>query len=557
MSRTQARFLAQARFFTQARYLVAGLALSLLGACNDSQFHSSNTRHWVPLTPELLTAMQEKGMHKEDSILIRTYKQEAEFEVWKKDVSGRYALLKTFPMCRWSGQLGPKRKEGDRQAPEGYYPISPAQMNPNSNYHLSYDMGYPNAYDRAHGGTGNYLMVHGDCSSAGCYSMTDQQIEEIYALVREAHSGGQKAVQMEAFPFRFTPANLARHRLDPNMPFWRELKEGADRFEITKQEPKVGVCNGHYVFDRAARAGEAAGCGADSDPELTKQVAAKQAEDNARVAELVGKGTPAVKLAYDDGGQNPSFRFKTLETSRPEAIAEGPNVELLDPKGGLTKVAVRAHGFDEDSIAAAVKDVGSPSTASTLVATSAPTPAQAKPAQATVASATSAAAATKTANESASTGVTVIMANASRQNGASAASGRDATPSSGAHTTLAAFASPATEATSGEDQPFYQRLFSKLPLPGSSGAQDQSATNPQDALDPAAPLPPVRPAAPLSRATSPRAPASPQASLTPGVDVFSSTALFAELPHFRRGSSKISPDTASPTTANGSAAGEP
>ena len=334
MSRTQARFLAQARFFTQARYLVAGLALSLLGACNDSQFHSSNTRHWVPLTPELLTAMQEKGMHKEDSILIRTYKQEAEFEVWKKDVSGRYALLKTFPMCRWSGQLGPKRKEGDRQAPEGYYPISPAQMNPNSNYHLSYDMGYPNAYDRAHGGTGNYLMVHGDCSSAGCYSMTDQQIEEIYALVREAHSGGQKAVQMEAFPFRFTPANLARHRLDPNMPFWRELKEGADRFEITKQEPKVGVCNGHYVFDRAARAGEAAGCGADSDPELTKQVAAKQAEDNARVAELVSKGTPAVKLAYDDGGQNPSFRFKTLETSRPEAIAEGPNVELLDPKGG-------------------------------------------------------------------------------------------------------------------------------------------------------------------------------------------------------------------------------
>ena len=475
MSRTQARFLAQARFFTQARYLVAGLALSLLGACNDSQFHSSNTRHWVPLTPELLTAMQEKGMHKEDSILIRTYKQEAEFEVWKKDVSGRYALLKTFPMCRWSGQLGPKRKEGDRQAPEGYYPISPAQMNPNSNYHLSYDMGYPNAYDRAHGGTGNYLMVHGDCSSAGCYSMTDQQIEEIYALVREAHSGGQKAVQMEAFPFRFTPANLARHRLDPNMPFWRELKEGADRFEITKQEPKVGVCNGHYVFDRAARAGEAAGCGADSDPELTKQVAAKQAEDNARVAELVSKGTPAVKLAYDDGGQNPSFRFKTLETSRPEAIAEGPNVELLDAKGGLTKVAVRAHGFDEDSIAAAVKDVGSPSTASTLVATSAPTPAQAKPAQATVASATSAAAATKTANESASTGVTVIMANASHQNGASAASGRDATPSSGAHTTLAAFASQTTEATSGEDQPFYQRLFSKLPLPGSSGAQDQSA----------------------------------------------------------------------------------
>ncbi len=544
----------------QARFLIAALTLGLLGACNDPQFHASNGRHWVPLTQELLTAMQEKGMHKEDPILIRTYKQEAEFEVWKKDVSGRYALLKTFPMCRWSGQLGPKRKEGDRQAPEGYYAITPAQMNPNSNYHLSYDMGYPNAYDRAHGGTGAYLMVHGDCSSAGCYSMTDQQIEEIYALVREAHSGGQKAVQMEAFPFRFTPANLARHRLDPNMPFWRELKEGADRFEITKQEPKVGVCNGHYTFDRAARAGEASGCGADADTELTKQVAAKQAEDNAQVAELVSKGTPAVKLAYDDGGQNPSFRFKTVETSRPEAIAEGPTVELLDGKGGLTKVAVRAHGFDEVSIAAAVKDVGSPSTASTLVATSTPTaaPAQTKPAAATPASVASAGAAApaKSANDQASsTSVTVIVANSSHQNGASAASGRDATPSTGAHTTLAAFALPATDATSGQDQPFYQRLLAKLPLPSSNGAQDQSATaaNPEEGLDPQAPLPPVRPAT-LSRDTAPRAAASPQASPAPGVDVFSSHALFAELPRFTNGTS---PNKTSPTTATGSAAGDP
>ena len=356
---------------TPVRFLLAALVLGFLGACNDPEFHASNGRHWVPLTPELLAAMQEKGMHKEDPVLIRTYKQEAEFEVWKKDVNGRYALLKTFPMCRWSGQLGPKRKEGDRQAPEGYYAITPAQMNPNSNYHLSYDMGYPNAYDRAHGGTGSYLMVHGDCSSAGCYSMTDQQIEEIYALVREAHSGGQKAVQMEAFPFHFTPANLARHRLDPNMPFWRELKQGADRFEITKQEPRVGVCNGHYAFDRVTRTGEAAGCGTEADPELAKQVEAMEREDNAKVAELVAKGTLAVKLAYDDGGQNPSFRFKTIETSRPEAIAEGPLVELFDSKGALTKVAVRARGFDEDSIAAAVKDVGSPSTASTMVASAA------------------------------------------------------------------------------------------------------------------------------------------------------------------------------------------
>ncbi|MBV9589076.1 MAG: murein L,D-transpeptidase [Hyphomicrobiales bacterium] len=524
------------------RFLIVAAALGLLGACNDPEFRASNARHWVPLTQEIVASMQEKGMHKEDPVLIRTYKQEAEFEVWKKDTSGRFALLKTFPMCRWSGQLGPKRKEGDRQAPEGYYAITPAQMNPNSNYHLSYDMGYPNAYDRAHGGTGSYLMVHGDCSSAGCYSMTDQQIEEIYALVREAHSGGQKAVQMEAFPFRFTPANLARHRLDPNMPFWRELKEGADRFEITKDEPKVGVCNGHYTFDRVARNGEAPGCGADSDPGLTKQVAAKQAEDNAKIAELVGKGTPAVKLAYDDGGQNPAFRFKTFETSRPEAIAEGPTVELFDAKGGLTKVAVRARGFDEDSIAAAVKDVGSPSTASTVVATS--TPAQAKASPASVASAAAStgsnATAATTPSAPAAAGLTVIVANSSRSAGASSAVGRDTTPSTGAHATLAAFASP-TEASAGQDGSFYQRILAKLPFPGSNDAQSQSVAASQDELDPQAPLPPVRPSN-FSRDAKPSA-ASPQASVAPDLDLFSAHAIFAALPHFARGSSATSPTT--------------
>jgi murein L,D-transpeptidase YafK len=535
---------------TPVRFLLAALVLGFLGACNDPEFHASNGRHWVPLTPELLAAMQEKGMHKEDPVLIRTYKQEAEFEVWKKDVNGRYALLKTFPMCRWSGQLGPKRKEGDRQAPEGYYAITPAQMNPNSNYHLSYDMGYPNAYDRAHGGTGSYLMVHGDCSSAGCYSMTDQQIEEIYALVREAHSGGQKAVQMEAFPFHFTPANLARHRLDPNMPFWRELKQGADRFEITKQEPRVGVCNGHYAFDRVTRTGEAAGCGTEADPELAKKVEAMEREDNAKVAELVAKGTAPIKLAYDDGGQNPSFRFKTIETSRPEAIAEGPLVELFDSKGALTKVAVRARGFDEDSIAAAVKDVGSPSTASTMVASAAP--AQAKPTPATVASVSGSGAASAASNGSASTAVTVIVANASPQSNATAVARRDAPPSTGAHTTLAAFASPATEGTAGQDQPFYERLLAKLPFGGSDEALQGGGADayPQAALDPQAPLPPVRPAT-LSRNTSPR-PASPQAGLAPGLDLFSSHAIFAALPRFLKGS-----PASSPTTATGFAPGEP
>ncbi len=139
--------------------------------------------------------------------------------------SGRFALLKIYPICRWSGELGPKTREGDRQAPEGFYTVTPGQMNPNSHYYLSFDIGYPNAYDRAYGRTGSNIMVHGDCSSRGCYAMTDEQISEIYALARESFLGNQQSFQVQAYPFRMTPPNMAKHRSNPNMPFWKMLKE--------------------------------------------------------------------------------------------------------------------------------------------------------------------------------------------------------------------------------------------------------------------------------------------------------------------------------------------
>ena len=131
------------------------------------------------------------------------------------DRSGYHALLKTYPICRWSGELGPKIKEGDRQAPEGFYTITPGLMNPNSSYYLAINMGFPNAYDKAHGRTGAFLMIHGDCSSRGCYAMTDEQIAEIYALARESFLGGQRSFQIQAYPFRMTPINMAKHRASP------------------------------------------------------------------------------------------------------------------------------------------------------------------------------------------------------------------------------------------------------------------------------------------------------------------------------------------------------
>jgi murein L,D-transpeptidase YafK len=130
-------------------------------------------------------------------------------EVWKIDDSGRFALLRTYPICRWSGDLGPKLQQGDRQAPEGFYTITPDLMNPNSSAYLAINTGFPNAYDQANGRTGQFLMIHGDCSSGGCYAMTDEQIAEIYALAREAFFGGQRSFQVQAYPFRMTPLNMA------------------------------------------------------------------------------------------------------------------------------------------------------------------------------------------------------------------------------------------------------------------------------------------------------------------------------------------------------------
>jgi murein L,D-transpeptidase YafK len=153
--------------------LVAAVALA---GCNTDGTMPTNSKAMKPLSDKMISEIEQKSMDKDSPILVRLFKQESELEIWKQDRSGRFAMLKTYPICRWSGELGPKIREGDRQAPEGFYTITPGQMNPNSQYYLSFDLGYPNAYDRAHGRTGAHLMVHGDCSSRGCYSMTDEQI---------------------------------------------------------------------------------------------------------------------------------------------------------------------------------------------------------------------------------------------------------------------------------------------------------------------------------------------------------------------------------------------
>ena len=141
--------------------------------------------------------------------------------------------------------------QGDHQAPEGFYDITPDQMNPNSSEYLAFNTGFPNAFDRSLGRTGSFLMVHGGCRSVGCYAMTDNAMEEIYGLVDEAFKGGQEKVQLEAFPFRMTAQNLASHTGDPNMPYWEMLKTGSDAFFAAERPPTVAVCDRRYVFNPA------------------------------------------------------------------------------------------------------------------------------------------------------------------------------------------------------------------------------------------------------------------------------------------------------------------
>jgi murein L,D-transpeptidase YafK len=320
---------------------------ALLSGCNsDDVSLATNAKANQPVTPKLLAAMVEKDMDLQSPILVRLFKEEAELEVWKQDRSGRFALLKTYPICRWSGDLGPKVREGDRQAPEGFYSINPGQMNPQSAYYLSFNTGYPNAYDRSLGHTGSQLMVHGDCSSRGCYAMTDEQIAEIYSLGRESFFGGQKAFQFQAYPFKMTPVNMAKHRNNPNMPFWRMIKEGWDHFEVTRQEPKVDFCEKKYVFD-ATKAPDAkrdpvfdasAKCPAYVIPdEVADAVRQRQQEEANETAKLISKGTPVARLNTGiDGGMNKIFAAKIPEGNT--GLSEGGDSQSLQTTLALARV---------------------------------------------------------------------------------------------------------------------------------------------------------------------------------------------------------------------------
>lgn len=199
------------------------------------------------VAPKLIATMQKMGLALGDPVFIRLFKSEKKLEVWVQD-GVSYLLFKTYTICYHSGNLGPKIREGDRQSPEGFYTVSARQLNPNSDYHLSFNLGFPNEYDKSYHRTGSLLMVHGRCSSVGCFAMTDFRMDEIYTLVESAIIAGQQKIPVHIFPFEMTNANMMAFQDSQWIEFWENLKEGYDYFEGQHNPPQVTVQDQRYQF---------------------------------------------------------------------------------------------------------------------------------------------------------------------------------------------------------------------------------------------------------------------------------------------------------------------
>lgn len=197
--------------------------------------------------PKIEKRFTDRNLQLGDPVYVRIFKQESILEIWVKD-GPHYRFYKAWPICKYSGRLGPKLREGDKQAPEGFYNVTLDDLNPDSQFHLSFNLGFPNAYDAYLDRTGSFLMVHGGCRSTGCYAMTDKGIEEIYTIVEQALLNGQSQVPVHIFPFQMNATNMAFHATKPWINFWRNLQEGYELFNQSLMPPSVFAQNGRYVF---------------------------------------------------------------------------------------------------------------------------------------------------------------------------------------------------------------------------------------------------------------------------------------------------------------------
>lgn len=219
----------------------------------------------LPGTPNvalLSERLKERAVSLASPMLIRVFKSESELEIWKFK-AGAFVLFATYPICQWSGTTGPKLKSGDKQAPEGFYTLTYAQLHHVGRWPKSFNLGFPNIYDQSLGRTGSSILVHGGCSSVGCYAMTNPVMDELHELASAAMASGQDQIPVHVFPFRMTTANMQAQLNSPWTAFWSNLKEGYDAFEKTKRAVRVNVCDGRYTFeeaDKGVQTGSIAAC---------------------------------------------------------------------------------------------------------------------------------------------------------------------------------------------------------------------------------------------------------------------------------------------------------
>lgn len=217
----------------------------------------------LPNTPNigrLAERLKEKKLAAGNAVLIRVFKAESELELWMQK-GDRFELFAVYPICHWSGTLGPKINEGDKQSPEGVYTVSSKQLHLIGRHPRSLNLGFPNALDRQFSRTGSYILIHGGCGSVGCFAMTNPVIEEIFSLTQAAIKNGQDSVQVHSFPFRMSEERLQAHALNEWYDFWRNLKDVHDSFDRTKRPPRVTVCEGRYWVEDTLKNGEVASHG--------------------------------------------------------------------------------------------------------------------------------------------------------------------------------------------------------------------------------------------------------------------------------------------------------
>lgn len=202
---------------------------------------------------ELEAAMEADGFRLGAPAFIRIFKADSSLEMWVLK-NGRFELFRRYAVCKWSGVLGPKLAEGDKQSPEGVYFITGGDLMVNARWHRAMNVGFPNQRDRALGLTGSGILIHGKCSSIGCFALTDDIVEDVYEIVEAALEAGQPRVPVHVFPFELTREKLAEQAGHEWSDFWRELKRGHDLFLRDGLPPRTFICAGRYAFQsRRAR----------------------------------------------------------------------------------------------------------------------------------------------------------------------------------------------------------------------------------------------------------------------------------------------------------------